>query len=103
MAKLILNNSNFDTTVKEGVTLVDFFANWCGPCRALMPIIESIAEERTDIKVGAVNVDEQAELAQRFGIVSIPTLIIIKDGTVVNRTVGAKPKQQILSLIDSVL
>ncbi len=101
MAKLHLNQNNFDTTVAKGVTLVDFYANWCGPCRALMPIIEEIAEQRDDIKVGAVNVDDESELAQRFGITSIPTLLLVKDGEVVKRVQGARPKAALLDLIDS--
>ncbi len=103
MAKLHLNESNFNETVASGVTLVDFFANWCGPCRALMPIIEEIAEERGDIKVGAVNVDEERGLANRFNITSIPTLILIKDGEVVSRTQGARPKVALLDLIDGAI
>ena len=100
MAKIKLNLENFDNTVKSGVTLVDFYADWCGPCRAIMPIINEIASERDDITVGAVNVDEERELAERFRVMSIPTLILIKDGQVVSRTQGARPKGAILEIID---
>ena len=79
--------------------LLDFWASWCGPCRMVSPIVDEIAEERTDIKVGKVNVDEQPELAAQFGVMSIPTLVVIKDGKIVNQTVGARPKAQILSLL----
>ena len=79
--------------------LLDFWASWCGPCRMVSPIVDEIAEERADIKVGKVNVDEQPELAAQFGVMSIPTLVVIKDGKIVNQTVGARPKAQILSLL----
>ena len=79
MAKINLKNEDFDSVVREGAVLVDFFAPWCGPCRAMMPIIDEIASEREDIKVVAVNVDEQRALAERFRVVSIPTLLIMKD------------------------
>ena len=79
--------------------LLDFWASWCGPCRMVAPVVEEIAQERTDIKVGKVNVDEQPELASRFQVMSIPTLVVIKDGKVANQAVGARPKSQILSLL----
>ena len=88
-----------DFVGKGQYTLVDFWASWCGPCRMVSPIIDEIANERTDVKVGKVNVDEQPELAAKFGVMSIPTLIVMKDGKVVNQTAGARPKPQILSLI----
>ncbi|MBP3307805.1 MAG: thioredoxin [Clostridia bacterium] len=100
MAKINLKNEDFDSVVREGAVLVDFFAPWCGPCRAMMPIIDEIASEREDIKVVAVNVDEQRALAERFRVVSIPTLLIMKDGETVTRLQGARPKAALLEIID---
>lgn len=79
--------------------LIDFFAEWCGPCRMVSPIIDEIADERDDISVYKVNVDEAPELAESFGIVSIPTLVVIKNGTLANKSIGAIPKEQILSML----
>ena len=100
MTKINLKNENFNSVVREGTVLVDFFAPWCGPCRAMMPIIDEIASEREDIKVVAVNVDEQRALAERFRVVSIPTLLIMKDGETVTRLQGARPKAALLEIID---
>ena len=94
-----LNAANFDETVKSGVVLVDFWAPWCGPCRMVSPVVDEIASERGDIKVGKVNVDEQPELAAQFGVMSIPTLVVMKNGKLANKTVGAKPKAQILAML----
>ena len=101
MSVMTITKSNFDAEVlKESKpVLLDFWASWCGPCRMVSPIIDEIADERADLKVGKVNVDEQPELAAKFGVMSIPTLIVMKDGKVVNQTAGARPKPQILSLI----
>ena len=79
--------------------LLDFWGSWCGPCRMLSPIVDEIAEERTDIKVGKVNVDEQQELAATFNVMSIPTLIVLDKGQVVNQSVGVRPKKQILTML----
>lgn len=79
--------------------LLDFFATWCGPCRMVGPVMEEIAEERSDIKVGKINVDEQPELSAQFQVMSIPMLAVIKDGRIVNQAVGARPKAQILSML----
>ena len=101
MSVITLTKENFQKEVVESdkPVLVDFWASWCGPCRMVSPIIDEIATERADLKVGKVNVDEQPELAARFGVMSIPTLVVMKDGKVVNQTAGARPKPQILSLI----
>ena len=79
--------------------LIDFWASWCGPCRMVSPVVDEIAREREDIKVCKINVDEQPELASAFGVMSIPTLVVIKDGKIVNQAVGARPKNQILALL----
>lgn len=101
MAVIDITKDNFKQEVAEykGTVLLDFWAVWCGPCRMLSPIVDEIAEERTDLKVGKVNVDDQMELAQIFKIVNIPTLVVIKDGEVVNKSVGAIPKAKILELL----
>lgn len=92
---------NFDQEVlrSEKTVLLDFWATWCGPCRMVAPILEEIAAERPDIKVCKVNVDEQPELASRYRIMSIPTLMVVKNGEIVNQAVGARPKSQILSML----
>ena len=79
--------------------LVDFWASWCGPCRMVAPVLEEIANERSDVKVCKINVDEEPELAGRYNVMSIPTLLVVKEGQVVNQAVGARPKSQILSLL----
>ena len=99
MEVVALTKENFDAEVAQGKALIDFWASWCGPCRMLSPVVDEIAEENDGFKVCKVDVDDQPELAQRFGVMSIPTLVVIKDGKVTNRTVGAQPKEQILSLL----
>ena len=102
MAVINVTLENFEAEViKSDIpVLVDFWASWCGPCRMLSPIVDQIAEERTDIKVCKVNVDEQEELAMRFGIMSIPTLIVFKNGEVAKKTMGVQPKAAILGLFE---
>ena len=88
-----------EVTSSDRTVLIDFWASWCGPCRMVSPIVDEIANERSDIKVCKVNVDEQPELASAFGVMSIPTLVVMKDGKVTNQAVGAMPKQRILALL----
>lgn len=101
MSVINIGKENFKTEVLESCkpVLLDFWASWCAPCRMVSPVVDEIAEERSDIKVGKVNVDIEPELASKFAVMSIPTLIVIKDGKVVNRAVGARPKGDILSLL----
>lgn len=102
MSALKITKDTFQTEVLEnkGTVLVDFWASWCGPCKMIGPIIDQIADERTDIKVCKVNVDDEPELATRFKVMSIPTLLVFKDGQVVTQSLGAKPKAAILALLD---
>ena len=101
MAAIELTTENFEQEVLQAdkPVLVDFGASWCGPCKMLSPVIDEIAGERDDIKVGKVNVDEQPELAQKYGVMSIPTVLVIKGGEEVNKSVGAVPKKALLDLI----
>ena len=101
MAVMVINKENFQNEVlnSDKPVLLDFYADWCGPCRMVGPIVEEIAGERSDIKVGKINVDDQSELAAQFGVMSIPILAVIKNCEVVNRSVGARPKEQILAML----
>ena len=101
MALIKLTSDNFEQEVKNSSepVLIDFWASWCGPCKMLSPVVEAIAEEVTDFKVASCNVDAEMDLAGEFGVQSIPTLVVIKDGKEVNRSVGVIPKEQILSLV----
>ena len=105
MSVLQITKDNFEELVQssEKVVLLDFWAPWCGPCRMVSPIVDQIAEEHTDFAVGKVNVDEEPELASRFGVMSIPTLVVVKGGRVVRQEVGAKPKPQIVAMVQSYL
>ena len=101
MSVLNVTKDNFENEVlrSEKTVLLDFYADWCGPCRMVGPIVHEIADERDDIKVGKINVDEQPELAAAFGVQSIPMLVVVKDGKIANTAVGARPKEQILDLL----
>ena len=100
-AVLTITKNNFQEEVlhSEKPVLLDFWAAWCGPCRMVSPVVDEIPAERTDIRVGKINVDEQPELAAQFQVMSIPTLIVIKNGKITNRATGARPKSQILGLL----
>ena len=102
MSAVNIDLKNFRQEVLESdkPVLLDFWAPWCGPCRMVVPMVEAIAEERSDIKVGKVNIDEEFELARQFGVMTIPTLVVIKNGQLVRQVSGARPKQQILELLN---
>lgn len=101
MSVINVNKDNFKNEVmnSDKKVLVDFYASWCGPCRMVSPIIDEIAAERSDIKVVKVNVDEQSELAAEFGVMSIPTLVVIENGKIVNQMMGARLKEAILAML----
>lgn len=101
MEVLTITKENFEGEVLQSdkPVLLDFWAVWCGPCRMVSPIVDEIANERDDIKVGKINVDEQSELAQQFGVMSIPTLVVMKNGEIANKAIGALPKDEILALL----
>lgn len=101
MSAIHIDQTNFQEEVlnSDKTVLLDFWASWCGPCQRVLPIVEEIALERPDIKVGKINVDEQPELAGKFRISSIPTLVVMKDRKIVSQSVGAKPKAQILEML----
>ena len=101
MAVIAVTKDNFDSIQNDGKkVLLDFYADWCGPCRMVSPIVDEIAQERTDIVVGKVNVDNEPDLAGKFGVFSIPTLVVLKDGKILNQATGARPKAQILALLE---
>lgn len=102
MKVLNINRNNFQEEVVncDKPVLLDFWAAWCGPCRMVSPMVDEIAAEREDIKVCKINIDEQPELASAFGVMSIPTLLVMKDGKIVKQSVGARPKAQILEMLN---
>ena len=101
MAVHTLTKENFEREAVSApeTVLIDFWAPWCGPCRMVVPLVEEIAKERSDIKVVKINVDEEQELAMQFGVMSIPTLVVMKNGKIVNQVTGARPKAQILAML----
>lgn len=101
MSVITVTKENFQSEVlaSDKTVLIDFWAEWCGPCRMLSPVVDEIANEQTDVKVCKVNVDNEPELATQFGVMSIPTLVVIKDGKVVNQSVGVQPKNNILAML----
>ena len=101
MAVITITKENFEAEVLKSAqpVLLDFWAAWCGPCRMLSPIVDEVAEERTDVKVGKVNVDEQPDLAAEFGVMSIPTLLLFENGKLVRQAVGTRPKSGVLELL----
>lgn len=101
MATTIITKDNFQAEVlnHKGTVLIDFWADWCGPCRMLSPIVDEVAAENPNIKVGKINVDEQQELSSQFGIMSIPTLLVFKDGKKINESIGLIPKEQIEKML----
>ncbi|MCR5300563.1 MAG: thioredoxin [Erysipelotrichaceae bacterium] len=96
----IIDKKEFEETIKEGVTLVDFFATWCGPCKMLGPVLEELSEEITDVKFVKIDVDEEPELAGKFGIMSIPSVFLFKDGEVAGSFLGLQPKDKVKAFIE---
>ncbi len=100
MAVIVVNKENFDELRSSALpVLLDFYADWCGPCRMVAPIVHEIAEENENVVVGKINVDDEPELAQKFGVMSIPTLVVLKNGEEVARATGARAKPQILAML----
>lgn len=100
MSVLHLENENFDETISSGLTLVDFYAEWCGPCKMIGPIVEEVSGELTDVQIVKINVDEHSDIAQKYGVMSIPTLILFKDGKEVEKSIGFMPKEDLIEFIN---
>jgi thioredoxin 1 len=100
MAVINLTTENFKDETSQGLVLVDFYADWCGPCRMLAPVLDELATEVTDVKISKVNVDTAKDLAAQFGVSTIPNITILKDGEVVHQEIGYKPKEVLMSLLD---
>ncbi len=103
MAVLHVTKENFESEVLQSdkPVFIDFWASWCGPCQMVAPVIEELAEEVPDVKVAKINVDEEMELAQKYGVMSIPMMVLIKNGEVTNKTIGAQPKEELLTFMKS--
>ena len=101
MSIINLSNENFDELIKEGKVLVDFYAEWCGPCKMLGPVIEEVSNEVSDVKIIKVNVDEHSNIAQQYGVMSIPTLILFDNGSIIKQNVGFIPKENIIELVNN--
>ena len=101
MSILHVNNNNFDSVkTSDKPVLLDFYADWCGPCRMVAPVVEQIAEENPQHLIGKINVDKEPELARKFNVLSIPTLVVLKDGKIISQSAGARPKADILALLE---
>jgi len=101
MSLIHFNNENFDELISSGKVLVDFYANWCGPCKMISPILEEISNEKNDIAIVKVDVDNNNDLAIKYGIMSIPTIILFNDGVEVSKHIGFLPKEEIINLIEN--
>ena len=102
MMALELNDNNFDATIKEGISVIDFWAPWCGPCKMMTPVVDKIAANNPDLKVGKVDIDESSQIAQKYNVMSIPTIIIFKDGEPVDQTVGVVNEKALMTKINAV-
>ena len=101
MSVQMINKNNFEEVKNsDKLVLLDFYADWCGPCRMVAPLLHEIAEERPDVIVGKINVDEEEDLAMKFGVYSIPTLVVMKNGEILRQTSGARPKAQLLAMLE---